>query len=57
MHIEKNICESTIGTLLNVIGKTKDGLKSRLDILEMGLRPELAPTFGLKRTFPLHVIL
>ena len=51
MHIEKNICESIIGTLLNVIGKTKDGLKSRLDILEMGLRPDLAPRFGLKRTY------
>ncbi|CAM8989630.1 unnamed protein product [Rhodiola kirilowii] len=27
MHIEKNICESRIGTLLNIPGKTKDGLK------------------------------
>ena len=51
MHIEKNVCESIIGTLLNVPGKTKDGVKSRLDLLEMGLRSELAPTFGLKRTY------
>ncbi|RVW75683.1 hypothetical protein CK203_055220 [Vitis vinifera] len=32
-------------------GKTKDGVKSRLDLLEMGLRPDLAPRFGLKRTY------
>ncbi|KAL5831837.1 hypothetical protein ACOSQ4_017191 [Xanthoceras sorbifolium] len=25
MHIEKNICESLLGTLLNINGKTKDG--------------------------------
>ncbi|RVW78471.1 hypothetical protein CK203_050425 [Vitis vinifera] len=30
---------------------TKDGVKSRLDLLEMGLRPDLAPRFGLKRTY------
>ena len=35
MHIEKNVCESIIGTLLNVLGKTKDGVKSRLDLIEM----------------------
>ncbi|RVW33032.1 hypothetical protein CK203_101237 [Vitis vinifera] len=34
-----------------ICGKTKDGVKSRLDLLEMGLRPGLAPTFGLKRTY------
>ena len=27
MHIEKNICDSIIGTLLNIEGKTKDTLK------------------------------
>ena len=51
MHIEKNVCESIIGTLLNVPGKTKDGVKSRLDLVEMGIRPNLAPKFGLKRTY------
>ncbi|RVX18749.1 hypothetical protein CK203_006964 [Vitis vinifera] len=44
MHIEKNVCESIIGTLLNIPGKTKDGLNSRLDLLEMGLRCELGPS-------------
>ncbi|XP_074377749.1 uncharacterized protein LOC141719270 [Apium graveolens] len=34
MHIEKNVCESIIGTLLNIPGKTKDGIKARLDLKE-----------------------
>ena len=34
MHIEKNVCESIIGTLLNIPGKTKDGYTSRLDLKE-----------------------
>jgi hypothetical protein len=41
MHIEKNICESIIGTLLNVKGKSKDGLKSRMDLKDMKIRNEL----------------
>ena len=45
MHIEKNVCESIISTLLNIPGNTKDGLNSRLDLLEMGLRCELGPRF------------
>ena len=51
MHIEKNVCESIIGTLLNIQGKTKDGLTTRLDLMEMGLRSELAPRFEQKRTY------
>ena len=41
MHIEKNVYESIIGTLLNIPGKTKDGLNSRLNLMDMGLRCEL----------------
>ena len=51
MHIEKNVCESIIGTLLNIPSKTKDGLNSRLDLLEMGLRCELGPRFESNRTY------
>lgn len=51
MHIEKNVCDSVIGTLLNIPNKTKDHLKSRLDLQEMGLRMELAPKVGEKRTY------
>jgi hypothetical protein len=32
MHIEKNICEYLIGTILNIAGKTKDTTKARLDL-------------------------
>lgn len=51
MHIEKNVCESVIGTLLNLHGKTKDGLAARHDLMEIGVRAELAPKIGEKRTF------
>ncbi|KAL3638534.1 hypothetical protein CASFOL_017905 [Castilleja foliolosa] len=41
MHIEKNICESILGTLMNVDGKTKDTVKARLDLEDMNIRKEL----------------
>ncbi|KAK9071565.1 hypothetical protein SSX86_007993 [Deinandra increscens subsp. villosa] len=41
MHIEKNVCESVYGTLLNLPHKTKDGLKARQDLEELGIKPEL----------------
>jgi hypothetical protein len=41
MHIEKNICDSVLGTLMNIDGKTTDTYKSRLDLHEMGIRKEL----------------
>ena len=31
MHVEKNVCDSIIGTLLNIKGKTKDGINARKD--------------------------
>jgi Transposase family tnp2 len=43
MHIIKNIYESLLGLLLNTKGKTKDGIKVRKDMVEMGIRSELAP--------------
>ncbi|XP_074347485.1 uncharacterized protein LOC141686344 [Apium graveolens] len=36
MHIEKNIYDSILGTLLNISGKTKDHVNARLDLQEMG---------------------
>ena len=41
MHIEKNICDSIIGTLLNIEGKTKDTLKSMIDLTHLGIRKDL----------------
>ena len=39
MHIEKNICDSILGTLLDIEGKTKDTVNARLDLLDMRIRP------------------
>ena len=33
MHVEKNVCDSLVGTLLNINGKTKDGVNARLDMI------------------------
>ncbi|KAH0724885.1 hypothetical protein KY284_000750 [Solanum tuberosum] len=41
MHIEKNICESILGTLLNIDRKTKDTEKAREDLKDMNIRKEL----------------
>ena len=51
MHIEKNVCESLIGTLLNIPGKTKDGIKARLDLKKLGIQPELAPRVENDKNF------
>jgi len=40
MHIEKNICEALLGTLLEIAGKTKDTEKARLDLQDMGIRKD-----------------
>jgi Domain of unknown function (DUF4218) len=42
MHIIKNITENLVGLLLHIPGKTKDSIKARKDMTEMGIRPELA---------------
>jgi hypothetical protein len=41
MHVEKNVCEAMIGTLLDILGKTKDTLKAWMDLEEMKLRKDL----------------
>jgi hypothetical protein len=41
MHIEKNVCESLLGTLLNTDGKTRDHGHARVDLKKMEIRPEL----------------
>jgi hypothetical protein len=48
MHIIKNIGESLVGSLLNIQGKTKDSIKVRENMIEMGICPELAPQDGEK---------
>ena len=41
MHIEKNICDALISTWLSLEGKSKDTIKARLDMQDMGIRSEL----------------
>ncbi|CAL5394420.1 unnamed protein product [Camellia sinensis] len=41
MHIEKNICDSLLGTLLSIDGKNKDTEKARMDLEDMKIRKEL----------------
>jgi hypothetical protein len=45
MHVTKNIFDNIIGTLLDMLRKTKHGLKSHNDLVQFGLRPELHPKF------------
>jgi hypothetical protein len=43
MQVTKNVFDSIIGTLLDMPRKSKDGLKSRIDLVQFELRPELHP--------------
>ncbi|KAL0533295.1 hypothetical protein IC582_030108 [Cucumis melo] len=51
MHIEKNVHANLIGTLLDIPGKTKDGVKSQLDLVELNIRSELGPQVREKKIF------
>ncbi|XP_016170778.1 uncharacterized protein LOC107613333 [Arachis ipaensis] len=48
MHIEKNICDNVVFTILNDSVKSKDNLKARKDLQSMGIRSELWPDEGGK---------
>ena len=50
MHIEKNICDSVMGIVLDIDKKSKDSLNARLNLKMMGIRKELHPEDG-KTTF------
>jgi hypothetical protein len=41
MYIEKNICDSLLGKLLNIDGKSKDSLKAQHDLFVMGIHKDL----------------
>jgi hypothetical protein len=41
MHIEKNVCKSLLGTLLNTDGKTRDHGHARAGLKKMEIKPEL----------------
>jgi hypothetical protein len=50
MHVEKNVCESLLGTLLNTVRKTRDHGHARADLKIMGIRPELWLDYSVKGT-------
>ncbi|KAL9225974.1 hypothetical protein vseg_001839 [Gypsophila vaccaria] len=50
MHVEKNVFDSIIGTLLNMPSKTKDSVKGRHDMVARG-RFEVNPIEKGKRTY------
>ncbi|KAM6545672.1 hypothetical protein CsatB_026408 [Cannabis sativa] len=41
MHIEKNICDSVVGTMFSIDGKCKDTDKARLDLQDLKIRKQL----------------
>ena len=41
MHIEKNVCDNLVGTLLNIEEKTKDTTNARLDLQYLKIRKNL----------------
>jgi hypothetical protein len=41
MHVEKNVCEALINTLLDISGKIKDTLKALMNLEEMKLRKDI----------------
>jgi hypothetical protein len=43
IHIEKNVIDNILCTILDIKGKTKNNLEARKDLCEMGLRHILYP--------------
>ena len=41
MHVEKNICDNMLSTLLDISGKMKDNNKAQLDVADMKFLSEL----------------
>jgi hypothetical protein len=50
MHVDKNVCESLLGTLLNMDEKTRDHGHARADLKKMEIRPELCFDDSVKGT-------
>ncbi|WMV18529.1 hypothetical protein MTR67_011914 [Solanum verrucosum] len=41
MHIERNVSDNILLTVMSIVGKTKDTLKSRYDLVDLGIRQGL----------------
>ncbi|KAM1253037.1 hypothetical protein ACFX2J_040974 [Malus domestica] len=42
-HTERNVAENVIATLLEIEGKTKDVIRARANLVELGIRHDLHP--------------
>ncbi|BAF12989.2 Os03g0714800 [Oryza sativa Japonica Group] len=51
MHIEKNVCDNIVNTLLNVDRKSKDNLNSRLDLQSLGIKQDMHPVMQGTKVF------
>ena len=51
MHIEKNICDNIVVTLLSIDDKLKHNFNSCIDLLAMGIRDQLHPIQRGNRVF------
>ena len=51
MHIEKNVCESIFGTLMDIKDKSKDGKTSCDDLQQLGIMKSLWPKQKGKKMF------
>ncbi len=50
VHIEKNVCDNVIGSVLDIQGKIKDSLYGSLDLHKMGIRKEFHPKLVDQKT-------
>ena len=57
MHVEKNVYDSVIDMLFNIKGKTMNGLNTRQDLAEMGIRDQLHPKSDGKKVYCLQLVI
>ncbi|KAG9458168.1 hypothetical protein H6P81_002676 [Aristolochia fimbriata] len=50
MHVEKNVCESIINTILQKDGKSKDNIKARMDLERLNIQNPYTQSRQRKRT-------
>jgi hypothetical protein len=43
MHVAKGVFKIVVGTLLDIVGMTKDGLRTCKDLQKFRIRPQLHP--------------